>query len=403
MWGWWLRYDGARWARDETLDVFDRARGVCREIAAAVGKSASAKIVAAVERLAKADRRMAATTTQWDANGWLVSTTAQTHNLRTGVGRAPDPRDYITKQTACACAAPGTPHPLWSAFLDRITGGDSELQGFLQRYCGYCCTGCTGEHVFVFFYGTGANGKSTFVSTVRGILGDYATVADMATFIDSHAEHHPTELAKLHGARMVVSQETKKGRRWDETKIKALTGGDKITARFMRQDFFDFEPKFKLLISGNHKPRLNTIDEAMRRRLLMVPFTVQIPKAERDGQLTEKLKAEWPAILRWMFDGCLEWQRVGLQPPAIVRDCADQYFREQDTTQQWLDECTEDGGDLAFSRTAELFASWKAWCEVRNTKPGSAQTLSETLAERGFVKKRNNLGQQGFRNLVVKA
>jgi putative DNA primase/helicase len=326
---------------------------------------------------------------------------AATFDLRTGVDRPPDPRDYITKKTACRCAPAGTQHPLWTAFLDRITDRSAELQGFLQRYIGYCCTGFTTEHVFVFAYGTGANGKSTFVNTIAGILGDYATVADMSTFLASSSEKHPTDLAKLRGARLVVAQETQKGRRWDETKIKALTGGDKITARFMRQDFFDFVPKFKLLISGNHKPRLTSVDEAIRRRLVLVPFTVQIPLAERDKDLPNKLRPEWPAILRWMIDGCLEWQRFGLSPPAVVLEATKDYFDEQDTIQQWLDDCTEDGGEFAFSRTTELFASWKAWCEARNTKPGSERTLSEALRDKGFEKKRNKAGQMGFRGLTV--
>lgn len=327
---------------------------------------------------------------------------AATFDLRTGIGRPPDPLDYITKKTACRCAPAGTPHPLWTTFLDRITDHNADLQGFLQRYMGYCCTGFTTEHVFVFAYGNGANGKSTFINTTAGIFGDYATVADMSTFIASNVEHHPTDLAKLRGARLVVAQETQKGRRWDETKIKALTGGDKITARFMRQDFFDFVPTFKLFICGNHKPRLTNVDEAMRRRLLLVPFTVQIPPDERDPKLAEKLRPEWPAILRWCIDGCLEWQRIGLSPPAVVRDATEEYFAGQDTLQQWLDDCTEDGGQFAFSLTADLFASWKIWAEANNLKPGSAQTLVESLAGRGFAKARNNTGQRGFRNLAVK-
>jgi putative DNA primase/helicase len=326
-----------------------------------------------------------------------------TYDLRTCIGRAPDPLDYITKKTACSAAPAGTPHPLWAAFLDRVTNHNTELQGFLQRYIGYCCTGFTTEHVFVFAYGTGANGKSTFISTIARIFGDYATVADMSTFIASNTERHPTDLAKLMGARLVVAQETQKGRRWDETKIKALTGGDKITARFMRQDFFDYVPTFKLFICGNHKPRLSNVDEAIRRRLLLVPFTVLIPLAERDQQLPEKLWSERRAILRWCMDGCLEWRRIGLAPPAIVRDATEAYFAEQDTLQQWLDECTEDGGEFAFTRTTELFAAWKAWCEARNLRTGSVQTLSEALTNRGFAKKRNNSGQQGFSNLIVKA
>jgi len=330
------------------------------------------------------------------------SVSNSTIDLRTGVGRPPDPLDYITKKTACRCAPAGTPHPLWTKFLGRVTNGDVELQQFLQRYMGYCCTGETNEHVFVFCYGTGANGKSTFVNTVAAVLGSYATVASMDTFLATNSIQHPTDLAKLRGARLVVAQETQRGRRWDETKIKALTGGDKITARFMRQDFFDYTPQFKLLISGNHKPRLSGVDEAIRRRLLLVPFTVQIPLAERDKNLAAKLRPEWPAILRWMVDGCLERDLIGLAPPKSVLDASEEYFAEQDTTQQWLDECTADGGPGAFARTTELFASWKAWCEDRNWKPGSEKSLSEALRDKGFVKARNSTGQMGFRKLALK-
>jgi putative DNA primase/helicase len=152
----------------------------------------------------------------------------------------------------------------------------------------------------------------------------------MGTFVVSNSDRHPTELAKLAGARLVVAQETQEGRRWDETKIKAITGGDPLTARFMRQDFFDIEPTFKLFLAGNNKPRLTNVDEAMRRRLLLVPFTVQIPPAERNPNLAEKLKAEWPAILRWCIDGCLEWQRIGLTPPAIAREATENYLADED-------------------------------------------------------------------------
>jgi putative DNA primase/helicase len=328
--------------------------------------------------------------------------TNQTFDLSTGIGRPPDPRDYITKKTACRCAEPGTPHPLWTAFLDRITGGDKELQAFLQRYAGYCCTGDTSEHVFVFAYGTGANGKGTFINTIANIFGDYATIADVGTFIASKHERHPTDVAKLHGARLVVAQETEKGRHWDEAKIKQMTGGDKMTARFMRQDFFDFVPKFKLFITGNHKPRLNNVDEAMRRRLLLVPFTVQIPPEERDTKLAEKLRAEWPAILRWCIDGCLEWQRIGLQPPKVVTDATADYFSDQDILQQWLEDCTEVAPPSAFVKTAELFASWKHWCDSRNAAPGNANSLSDQLYERGFMRKKGTGGARGFVGLRVK-
>jgi putative DNA primase/helicase len=315
----WLRWDGTRWRPEETTLAFDLARDSCRKDAAEFGNGRppssvfSAKTVAAVERMAKADRRQAATLDRWDTHDFLFNSggaTGMTFDLITGTSRAPNPADYITKSAACAAAPPSTPHPTWSAFLDRITGGNVDLQGFLQRYIGYCCSGSTVEHVFVFLYGTGANGKGTFINTIAKIFGDYATIADVGTFIASNHERHPTDLAKLSGARLVVAQETDKGRRWDEAKIKTMTGGDKMTARFMRGDFFDFEPRFKLFIVGNHKPRLDNVDEAMRRRLLLVPFTVQIPPEERDPELPHKLEAEWPAILRWALDGCGESYRA---------------------------------------------------------------------------------------------
>jgi putative DNA primase/helicase len=228
-------------------------------------------------------------------------------------------------------------------------------------------------------------------------------VADVGTFIASNTERHPTDIAKLHGYRLVVAQETEKGRRWDETKIKTMTGGDKMTARFMRCDFFDFVPKFKLCVVGNHKPRLDNVDEAMRRRMLLVPFTVQIPPEERDPDLPGKLKAEWPAILRWMIEGCLEWQQIGLAPPKIVTDATDEYFDDQDTIKEWLEDCTEDGGPYAFTATSQLFASWKAWCDERNLKPGNGKSLSDALADRGCSRKRAHGGVRGFIRLVLKA
>jgi putative DNA primase/helicase len=410
--GQWFKWDGMRWCPEPTHLAFDLARESCRADAETYGNGkpppVTAQMVAAVERMAKADRRQAATLAQFDAAEWLFNSAtegdmlrAQTFDLRTGIGRSPSPDDYITKRTACAAAPPGTPHPLWTTFLDKITAGNVELQAFLRRYIGYCCTGDTSEHVFIFAYGTGANGKSTFINTVVKIFGDYATVADVGTFIASNQERHPTDMAKLHGARLVVAQETQKGRRWDEAKIKTMTGGDKITARFMRQDFFDFIPTFKLFITGNHKPHLEHVDEAMRRRLLLVPFTVQIPPEERDPDLPEKLKTEWPAILRWCLDGCGEWRRIGLAPPDLVTEATKSYFDDQDVLREWLDDCTEDRGPFAFTTSTLLYASWKQWCDDRGLVPGTVKALSDGLTDRGCVPKRTNRGR-GFQSLVLK-
>jgi putative DNA primase/helicase len=404
--GQWLKWDGSRWYEENTYLAFDLARQSCRLDAKDLGNGKtetvlSAKTIAAVERMAKADRRHATTIEQWNPSDWLLNADLATFDLQTGEGRPPDPLDCITKKAAASCTPPGTPHPVWSAFLERIAP-DAQLRGFLQRFVGYSLTGVTTEHKFVFAYGTGANGKGTFINTISNILADYATVADVATFIAAAHERHPTDVAKLHGFRLVVAQETEKGRSWDETKIKTMTGGDKMTARFMRCDFFDFEPKFKLWIVGNHKPRLANVDEAMRRRLLLVPFTVQIPPEERDPDLAKKLKAEWPAILRWAVDGCLEWQRIGLAPPDVVTAATSEYFDDQDTTKQWLEDCTEDGGPFAFTSNERLFSSWRAWCDDRNMKPGTGRALADALTDRGYDRKRLGKEGRGFKGLVLK-
>jgi putative DNA primase/helicase len=170
----------------------------------------------------------------------------------------------------------------------------------------------------------------------------------------------------------------------------------------MRQDFFDFTPTFKLFIAGNHKPRLSTIDEAIKRRMLVVPFTVQIPVNERDRKLPEKLWSEREAILRWCIDGCLEWQRIGLAPPPSVRKTTNEYFEDQDNLGQWLEDCVNlDAGIFGFELSLVLFASWKNWCERQNLKPGSEKTFAEALRDRGFEKDRKEHGR-GFAGISLK-
>jgi putative DNA primase/helicase len=404
----WFRWDGARWSPEPTLLAFDLARRSCREDAEAYanGKAPdrvfTAKTIAAVQTLARADRRQAATLDQFDNDPWLMTAGEATIDLRTGRARPPHPNDFITRKALYNAAPAGSPHPLWTAFLLRITAGDEELIGFLRRYLGYCLTGITSEHQFIFAYGTGANGKSTMVNTIGKILADYATTADVGTFLAHNHERHPTDIAKLHGARLVIAQETERGRRWDEVKIKSLTGGDRMTARFMRQDFFDFTPTFKLLVTGNNKPHLDNVDEAMRRRLLLVPFTVQIPPEERDPDLPAKLMTEAPAILRWCLEGCLEWQHTGLRPPAVVIDATAAYFEDQDVIAQWIEDCTEGGGPFAFTASGQLYASWRNWCDERGLAPGSAKSFTQALTDRGCQAKRIRTGARGFASIILR-
>jgi putative DNA primase/helicase len=192
---------------------------------------------------------------------------------------------------------------------------------------------------------------------------------------------HPPDLAGLHGARLVTSVETEEGRRWAESKIKALTGGDKIAARFMRQDFFEFTPQFKLVIAGNHKPGLRSVDEAIRWRLNLIPFTVTIPSAERDPDLAQKLRAGWPGILAWAVEGCLAWQRDGLAAPAAVTSATAAYLEAEDATGAWMNErCEEESG--AVERSNVLYSSWKDWAEKAGEPIGSQKKLSQKLEDR---------------------
>ena len=407
--GRWLIWDKTHWRTDNILAAYRSARTLCRACGARKQKT-----VAAVVTLAKCDIRIVATMEQFDANPWLLNAENGTIDLRTGAERPADPNDYITKKTGCVIAPKGTPHPLWTEFLNRVMGLDPKMMGtaeevktikdaaaelikFLQRYIGYCLTGLTIEHRFVFAHGTGANGKGTFLNTIVKVLGDYATTATMETFIASQHERHPTDIAKLVGSRLVVAQETQQGRKWDEEKIKALTGGDRQTARFMRQDFFDFEPTFKLFITGNHKPNLNTVDEAMRRRFLLVPFTVTIPEAERDLSLAEKLVAEWPAILRWAVDGCLEWQRIGLVPPTAVQEATQKYFEAEDSITQWIEqECDTKPG--IWDKVGDLFESWEKFAKAGGDSAGSKKAFTEAMNARGYPSGRK--GHSSYRALV---
>lgn len=404
-WGRWLAWSGHKWAQDDTLAVFDRVRALCREHAARCNKLkagqhiASAKTVAAVERLSRSDRSLAATVDQWDSDHWLLNTPERAVDLKSGDYLPSQPYQYATKSTA---VSPGGTISTWLTFLDRATAGNTDLQSFLQRMAGYCLTGSTREHALFFLYGTGANGKSVFVNTLSGIVADYGVTAGMETFVASNSDRHPTDLASLRGARLVTATETEEGRHWAEARIKALTGGDKIAARHMRQDFFEFCPIFKLLVCGNHKPSLRNVDEAIRRRLHLIPFTVTIPPAERDPSLAERLREEWPGILAWMIEGALQWQEIGLQPPPVVRDATAEYLEAEDALAIWLAECTITD-PTCYATSADLFRSWKSWAERARESIGTQKGFSQTLINRGFIQRRQpGTGRMGFDGLLIK-
>ena len=393
-WGRWMQWDGARWRSDDTMQHMAYARAVCRAkateaqarpdlgrkgttIAGALGSSRTMSSLVAVARY---DRKLAASATQWDADDWLLNTPSGVVDLRTGAVRPARRDDFCTKMTR---VAPGGECPTWRKFLRRVTGGDYQLEIFMQRVAGYCLTGSTRDHAMFFVWGEGGNGKGTFLNTLTWILDDYARTANMSTFTEQKFDGHPTEIAMLQGARMVTAQETSEGKRWAEERIKSLTGGDLVSARFMRQDSFEFMPKFKLVFTGNHKPHLRNVDEAIKRRLFMVPFDQKIPDEEKDRRLSEKLRAEASGILQWMIEGCMAWQEHGLAAPDRVRALTDEYFAANDTIGQFIGECCE--VDKLFNiRSATLYARFSAWCRDRNEFPVQQRRFTELLKMHGM-------------------
>jgi putative DNA primase/helicase len=251
----------------------------------------------------------------------------------------------------------------------------------MQRVCGYALTGDTSEQCLFFCYGTGGNGKGKFLETVGGILGEYAATAAMASLNAGAENKHSTDLAMLRGARLVTASETEEGKPWAEARIKELTGQDKITARFMRQDNFTYRPEFKLLVIGNNKPPLTAVDEAIRRRFNMIPFTVK--PAEKDPDLGEKLKAEWPQILRWMIDGCIDWQADGLRRPAAVENETAEYFDDQDMMAQWLEEhCTIQEGQWEYRNKA--FESFRRFMKEAGEGDIGTKTFTQAIRRYGY-------------------
>jgi putative DNA primase/helicase len=394
-WRSWLTFDGERWQVEKTHLPLEFAKRIAREAALETsGKAArdlaSKHTASAIVDLARADRKIAAIAEQWDVDPWLLNTPGGTMDLRTGQMRAPWEKDYITRVTATEPDAM-CPYPLWCLFLSRIFNGDVALIAYVQRVLGYALTGSTKEQALFFGYGTGANGKSVLLDTITGIMGDYAKSAPIETFTVSTGERHPTELAGLRGARLVTAVETEEGRRWAESRIKALTGGDTISARFMRQDFFEFRPQFKLVIAGNHKPGLRSVDEAIRRRFNLLPFAVTIPPSERDPDLTKRLKTEWPGILSWMIQGCLLWQERGLQPPPAVADATAAYLEAEDALGAWMQACCTRTVS-ATGKALALYTSWKAYAERAGEPPGSQKGFAHALEARGFEGRRTKRG-----------
>jgi putative DNA primase/helicase len=413
-WGTWMAYGQGRWRRDEDGEAIRSARDLLRALAAeaqtitddqhknqvlkhALRSEALPRISA---MLSLAQSLLPIATEELDQRpGWLNCVNG-TVDLATGQLRPHSPADYITKQVPVVYNADAD-CPNWLAFLYRIMGGNERLIGFLQRALGYSLTGETSEQVLFLLYGTGANGKSTFLETLRAVLGDYAVVADFTSFVKRKSDGARNDLARLVGARFVCGVESDEGRQLDEALVKQLTGGDTITARFLFKEFFDFKPQFQIWLATNHMPGITGTDHGIWRRIRLVPFTVTIPPEQQNRALPRELLEELPGILAWAVRGCLAWRAAGLGEPPEVREATAAYRDEMDLVGRFLDdECVF--GDTVAIPSKDLNELYAKWCENNGEQPSSHKALSQALRVRGCSPTRFAKGKRGWRGVRVR-
>ncbi len=352
--------------------------------------SLSRRGIEASVALTRSEPGIAIPLTSFDQDPDLFNVLNGTVDLRTGELRAHNRADLITRlapvefDSAASCEQ-------WDSFLWRITGREIELYKFLQRWIGYLLTGHVTEQVLAFLVGAGANGKSALCHVVESLLGEYACIVSPDLIMAKRHSGIPNDVARLRGARLALMNETSQGSRFSEAKLKDLTGGDKLTARFMFHEFFDFLPTHRLWIRGNHRPIISGTDEGIWRRLHLVPFNVEIPAAEQDRDLVAKLRTELSGILRWAIEGCLAWRTEGLNPPAVVTNAVREYREESDILGQFLSERCEKS-PAAEVRAGEFFHAYKAFVETAGERPLPLKDLPREMQRRGISWKRTKVG-----------
>ncbi len=410
----WLHWDGTKWVIDEGGRIEQLAKAVVRNIPSEPGAErddddqrksrlkwalASERVAArnALITLARSERTVSVD--ELDRNPWLLTVSNGVLDLRSGVLQPARREDYATKATAIAYD-PDAVAPRWERFVNEVTADASgtprpELAAFLQRAAGYSLTGSITERAVFILHGVGANGKSTFQEVLMELCGDFAMRIATEALMVKKGDSIPNDIARLRGARLVAASESDEGRRLSEALIKQLTGGDTITARFMRAEWFDFRPQFKVWLATNHKPVVRGTDNAIWDRLQLIPFDVRIPEGKRDQHLLATLRAELPGILNWALAGALSWQQDGLQPPDVVRAATEEYRAEMDVLGAWIDDCC-DVGHTQQSLAGELYASYQRWAESAGEFVMSQKALGLRLMERGFDSKRRNAGRTWY-------
>jgi len=401
-WKKFLFWDGRRWSTDRTGCVIRWAKTTVRSIygeaaSASSGEKAEAianwakvsekkdRIIAMVE-LVRSEPGIPILPETLDRDPYLLNCHNGTIDLRTGELREHRRDDLITKVVPCAYD-PDATCPTWMGVLEQVLPG-VEVRGYAQRAVGYSLTGDQGEQVLFFLHGTGANGKSTFLLGVQNTLGhDYAIQAAPELLLRKNQRSHPTEIADLFGVRFAATVEVGDRQAFDEVLIKQLTGGDRQKGRRMREDFWEFEPTHHIWIAANHRPIICGTDDAIWRRVSLIPFTVQIPKKERDRQLISKLREEREGILAWAVRGCLEWQRRGLDPPQAVVMASDGYRSDMDPVGPFLAQSVRRrvGGRVGAS---DLYGIYREWAEEHDREPASQTEFGRRAREGGYVKRK---------------
>lgn len=398
-WNCWLVWDGTRWAKDDTGEVYRRAIDTVRhryseavlttdsqarrELANHATKSENGIKLKMMVEVAKYLPGIPVTPDQLDQNPLLLNLTNGTLDLQTGQLLKHRREDLITK-LASVDYCPTAECPSWMAFLNRVMNDNHPLINFLQKLTGYCLTGKTTEQVLAILYGVGANGKSTYLDTISKLLGDYAQQTATETIMVKRNDGIPNDLARLKGARFVAAVEAEEGKRLAEALVKQLTGGDKITARFMRAEWFEFKPEFKLLLATNHKPEIRGNDLAIWRRIRLIPFNITIPEAERDPDLSRKLEEELPGILNWAVKGCLLWQSEGLKAPDEVLIATNEYRAEMDVLSAFINDCCV-VNPHSKAASSQIYSAYVEWCAQNGEKALPQRGFGMKLKERGFT------------------
>lgn len=395
----WFVWDGTRYASATGGQIMQLAKQTARQIYVeashepdevrrkSLGKwateSESESRLRAMVSLARSESDMSIDAEALDRAPLLLNCLNGTLDLRTGDLRPARREDFITKLVPVAYD-PAASCPEFEAMLQGLFGSTPAVLGYLQRILGYALSGLTSEQCFFVLYGTGANGKSTLLRTILDLLGDYAAATRPETFLLKRSEGIPNDLAALAGARFVTALESDEGKRLAEGLIKGVTGGDKVTARFMRKEFFTFVPQLKLFIGTNHRPAIRGTDHGIWRRVRLVPFQTVIPEDRQDKNLPDKLRAEQAGILRWLVEGCLLWQRDGLGPPLEVQQATAAYRQEEDVVGQFVKErCIMD--EQASVKKGDLFDEYVAWAKTSGeSRVLSKRQLGAALRERGI-------------------